>query len=57
LNFGTIYTFKTAVKEIFIQNRGRKAQKITWQRKKVVDKKKNKDEKEPEEETVFSIDP
>lgn len=46
LNFGTIYTYKTAVKEIFIQNRGRKAQKITWQRKKLVDKKKNKDEKE-----------
>ncbi|CAM6005814.1 unnamed protein product [Sphagnum balticum] len=34
LNFGTIYTYKTAVKEIFIQNRGRKSQKITWQRKK-----------------------
>jgi hydrocephalus-inducing protein len=45
LNFGTIYTYKTAVKEIFIQNRGRKPQKISWQRKKLVDKKKNKDEK------------
>ena len=42
LDFGNIYTFKTAVKEIFIQNRGRKSQKITWQRKKVIDKKKSK---------------
>ena len=48
LNFGTIYTYKTAVKEIFIQNRGRKSQKITWQRKKVVEKKKSKDEEKPE---------
>lgn len=40
LDFGNIYTFKTAVKEIFIQNRGRKSQKITWQRKKDVGKKK-----------------
>jgi hydrocephalus-inducing protein len=42
LDFGNIYTFKTAVKEIFIQNRGRKSQKITWQRKKLIDKKKSK---------------
>jgi hydrocephalus-inducing protein len=40
LDFGNIYTYKTAVKEIFIQNRGRKSQKITWQRKKDVGKKK-----------------
>lgn len=56
LNYGTIYTYKTAVKEIFIQNRGRKSQKISWQRKKVNEKKK-KDEEKVEEETVFSIDP
>lgn len=56
LNYGTIYTYKTAVKEIFIQNRGRKSQKISWQRKKVNEKKK-KDEDKTEEETVFSIDP
>jgi hydrocephalus-inducing protein len=43
LDFGNIYTFKTAVKEIFIQNRGRKSQKITWQRKKLLDKKKSKE--------------
>ena len=43
LDFGTIYTFKSAVKEIFIQNRGRKSQKLTWQRKKANEKKK-KDE-------------
>lgn len=40
INFGNIYTYKTAVKEIFIQNRGRKSQKLTWQRKKVNEKKK-----------------
>ena len=56
LNFGTIYTFKTAVKEIFIQNRGRKSQKLTWQRKKASDKKKKQEEK-TEEEVVFNIDP
>lgn len=56
LNFGTIYTYKTAVKEIFIQNRGRKSQKLTWQRKKATEKKKKEEEK-PEEEVVFSIDP
>lgn len=44
LNFGTIYTYKTAVKEIFIQNRGRKSQKITWQRKKEINKKKSKED-------------
>lgn len=56
LNFGNIYTFKTAVKEIFIQNRGRKSQKLTWQRKKALEKKKKEEEK-PEEEIVFTIDP
>lgn len=45
LNFGTIYTYKTAVKEIFIQNRGRKSQKLTWQRKKATEKKKKEEEK------------
>jgi hydrocephalus-inducing protein len=56
LNYGTIYTYKTAVKEIFIQNRGRKSQKISWQRKKALEKKKKEEEK-TEDETVFSIDP
>jgi hydrocephalus-inducing protein len=45
LNFGIIYTYKTITKEIFIQNRGRKSQKITWQRKKSDGKKKNKEDK------------
>jgi len=40
LDFGIIYTYKTVVKEIFIQNRGRKSQKIIWQRNKPVEKKK-----------------
>lgn len=55
LNFGTIYTFKTEMKEIFIQNRGRKSQKIVWQGKRV-DKKK-RDEEKVEEEPVFVIEP
>ncbi len=33
INMGVQYTHRQVVKEIFIQNKGRKAQKITWQRK------------------------
>ena len=44
------------MKEIFIQNKGRKSQKLTWQRKKATEKKK-KDEEKPEEEAVYTIDP
>jgi hydrocephalus-inducing protein len=57
LNFETVYTYKTIVKEIFIQNKGRKSQKISWQKRKP-EKKKNKDEEEKtEEEQVFIIEP
>lgn len=56
LNFETIYTFKTVVKEIFIQNRGRKSQKITWQKSRPVKKKKDEEDKQ-EEEAVFVIEP
>jgi hydrocephalus-inducing protein len=52
-----VYTYKTIVKEIFIQNKGRKSQKISWQKRKP-EKKKNKDEEEKtEEEQVFIIEP
>ena len=43
LDFGTIYTFKTEVREIFIQNRGRKTQKLVWQGKRV-DKRRLKEQ-------------
>ncbi len=44
------------MKEIFIQNRGRKSQKITWQKRKPEKKKKDEDDKQ-EEEAVFVIEP
>jgi hydrocephalus-inducing protein len=56
LNFETIYTYKTVVKEIFIQNKGRKSQKIVWQKRKA-DKKKKDDEEKTEEDSVFVIEP
>lgn len=44
------------MREVFIQNRGRKSQKISWVGKRV-DKRKIKEEDKPEEEPVFVIEP
>lgn len=34
INFGTRYTFREQTKEIFIENKGRRAQTVKWERKK-----------------------
>lgn len=66
IDFGTQYTFKHQTKEIFIENKGRRDQKLEWVRKKPDKKKEDEDKnklttrkpKEEEEPTpTFSIFP
>lgn len=40
INFGVIFTHRPYVKEIFIENLGRRPQTVSWARKKKVEKKK-----------------
>ena len=66
IDFNTIFTKSETVKTIFVENRGRKSQKIVWQRKLENNKKKPQEEKnkpqqrrDDTEEKVetFRIDP
>jgi hydrocephalus-inducing protein len=43
IDFGTQYTFKHQTKEIFIENKGRRDQKLEWVRKKPDKKKEDED--------------
>jgi hydrocephalus-inducing protein len=47
IDFQTQYTFRQQTKEIFIENKGRRDQKLEWVRKKP-DKKKEEDDKKPQ---------
>ena len=33
IDFGTIYTYKTCLQEVFLENKGRRVQNLRWQRK------------------------
>ncbi|EGR30730.1 hypothetical protein IMG5_124970 [Ichthyophthirius multifiliis] len=66
LDFQTVYTFKKHIIEVFIQNKGRKQQKLTWvrraEKKKAVEDNLKKsslidNNNQTAEETVFSIVP
>lgn len=39
VNFGTQYTHRSQAREIFVENKGRKAQKLSWVKKKPFEKK------------------
>lgn len=54
IKFGTQYTHRNHLKEIFIQNNGRRQQKIYWEFKVVQDKNKEEEKKQPR---VFQIYP
>ncbi|CAD8206755.1 unnamed protein product [Paramecium octaurelia] len=63
VNMGVNYTHRKVTKEIFVENKGRKQQKLQWTQKKPQQKKEEQDQKNnkapppPEEESVFSIAP
>jgi hydrocephalus-inducing protein len=66
INFGIQYTFRNQTKEIFLENKGRRAQRLTWARKaKPIGQKKEETGKpskavkaQPEEESItFTIIP
>lgn len=61
LSFGLIYTFNNMTKDIFIENKGRRTQKLTWQpikeKKKKILPKDDKKVEEEEPDPVFTIVP
>ena len=63
ISFGTQYTFRNYTREIFVENKGRKLQKLMWQRKKPMESKKQREEakerekKAKEGKDVIEADP
>ena len=49
INFGVQYTFRNYTREIFVENKGRKPQKLTWQRKKALMSKSQREEAKEKE--------
>jgi len=65
INFGVLYTCRSVTRDIFVENKGRKAQVLSWQKKKITQKsketkkdgKKETESSNTEEENVFQIFP
>ena len=55
IDFGTIYTYKTCLQEVFLENKGRRVQNLRWQRK--IEKIENNNNVQDVETNVFTIYP